>query len=185
MNRTRIKGSLFFYTQAKPKDIQACFTDFGHDWVVNKNIFQRKFDSYKFEILSPKEQKIGVTLVLFKLFKIQFDQIIRVVPGESIEICAINHSGFNTRTLWEFKELNRDITEIKVSFCLEVPQLLGWAKIPLKALWIYIRKKSWKSDQAMLERRHFLLTLGFGEGGVSPQNSLVNKAAPSAVPMGV
>ncbi len=185
MKTTKIRGSLLCYARAKPEEIQACFTDFGHDWVLNKNIFQRRFDSYTFELLSPKEQKIGVTLVLLKLFKMQFEQIVRTVPGESIEIRAVSSSGCNTRTLWEFKELETGVTESKVSFTLEVPWFLGWAQIPLRMLWIYIRKKSWKSDKAMLERRHSLLSQGFGDKGLYPTAGWKNRAEPSEIPIGV
>ncbi|MBI1979462.1 MAG: hypothetical protein HYS58_01720 [Elusimicrobia bacterium] len=185
MRKTEIQVQVTHRAHTTPEEIQSCYLDYGHEWVFHKNIFYRDFGSSKYEIVSPSELKIGVTLVLFKAFKMRFDQEVRIHHGASIHSRAVNEWGYGVQCAWEFKELGNSVTEVQTTYRVEVPWFLGWCQMPLAWLWTYIRNKSWESDRTMLERRQELIALGFGDRGVYPTGRQWTSAKPSALPVGI
>ena len=122
-------------------------------------------------------------MVIVGIIRLRFHQIVSVIPGKKMVSEGKNIFGYNLSSVWELKEMGNGITQVHADYVIELPWFLGFLGAPLSWFLKEVRKKSWRKDQAMLERRNELLRLGFGDGGQSPKNRW-RQAAESFIPRG-
>lgn len=183
MKTKTVELTVIHHARCSAVEVQNLYRDYGHEWVSYRGIFiSRKYDSAKYEILSPQEHHLTVTLVICGIFRLHFHQNVTILHGKRIVNEGNNIFGFRINSEWDLAETENGITEVKATYKIELPWILGFLEIPLRLFIAEIRRRSWTNDQVMLERRNELLRLGFGDGGNYPENRWILKAQPSSIP---
>lgn len=185
MKTARVEIVILHEAKTTPEEIQKLYTDYGHEWVFHKGVFvSRKYDASHYEILSPHEHRLAVTLAVLGVIRLRFLQSVSVVPGVRIASEGRNIFGYSLGSVWELKKIEGGMTRVRAVYSVELPWFLGFLSAPLKWFLKEMRRKSWIKDRLMLERRSELLGLGFGDGGKHPEDRWLPKAASSPIPQG-